>query len=35
VPVDEVTEVLAPAVAAVWASGLVPEFNPAGVPQIS
>lgn len=31
VPVDEVVEVLAPAVAAVWASGLLPEVNPVGV----
>jgi hypothetical protein len=30
-PVDEVVEALAPAVAAVWASGVVPEANPMGV----
>ncbi|HEX6355023.1 SCO6745 family protein [Actinophytocola sp.] len=35
VPVDEVVEVLAPAVAAVWGSGLVPAFNPVGVPRTS
>jgi len=33
VPVDEAVEVLAPAVAAVWASGLLPEANPVGVPR--
>ena len=31
VPVDEVVEVLAPAVAAVWESGLLPEANPIGL----
>jgi hypothetical protein len=31
VPVDEVVEVLAPSVAAVWASGVLPELNPIGL----
>ncbi len=30
-PVDEVVEVLAPSVAAVWDSGLMPAVNPIGV----
>ena len=33
VPVDEVVSVLEPAVAAVWASGLLPAANPIGVPR--
>ncbi len=35
VPVDSVVEVLAPAVSAVWSSGLLPESNPVGVPRTS
>jgi hypothetical protein len=33
VPVEEVASVLAPALAAVWASGLLAESNPVGVPR--
>ena len=33
VPVDDVVEVLAPAAAAVWDSGVLPDGNPIGLPR--